>query len=293
MSTPRRCLGGCLVATTFSFFFCIAAAAVAEYIAPEALHNVAHVKFPLNSLALQNHKTLEDRYGVADGYRCSSFIGPQCVTTAALAEGRALPAFKDAADDIPNIDLSLKLILKPAKPGQTLEELISEMASTETEAYALHQESAALAAGKGKDEAAKAAEEAREMMRRDLAADLSDEDIENIRSALRKRGLEMLAQATEQVAEALGYEDMDTIREMVMTRVLLDLINYFEDENEEGDKDGPKADSDTNSDGDSNDLHHNGQQNLMDTIKDVLQPDSSWDDNDEDEYEDVELDDES
>lgn len=148
-----------------------------DYVPPEAVHNVAHVKFPQDALAAQNLRVLGEQYGIPNNYhRCSSLIGPQCASDAALAEDK--DSLLHFGSDDPDSDLSLKVIVKKAKPGQTLDEFLLEMASMETEPIMLNQESATLAAGEDKEDTAGIAEELRRMMSDRGDADMTDEERE-------------------------------------------------------------------------------------------------------------------
>lgn len=139
-----------------------------DYVPPEAVHNVAHVKFPQDALAAQNLRVLGEQYGIPNNYhRCSSLIGPQCASDAALAEDK--DSLLHFGSDDPDSDLSLKVIVKKAKPGQTLDEFLLEMASME---------SATLAAGEDKEDTAGIAEELRRMMSDRGDADMTDEERE-------------------------------------------------------------------------------------------------------------------
>ncbi|CAD7700837.1 unnamed protein product [Ostreobium quekettii] len=270
------------------FFLACAVASVP----PEALHNIAHVQFPHDSLALQNHRTLSDRYGLPDGYRCSSLIGPRCVSQAALDGDVPVTEFHESGHGLPaDLDLSLKILIKQPKPGQSVEDLIAEIAAKESDAYALRQESAALAAGKSKEESAAIGQEAREAIKVSLT-EVSKEGMKNFRSLLKKRLLESVAQLTNEV-EGLGIEDVDAMREVLLRSLMADLTDEdsFDSQNDGGQQREHVADGVAN-DGESSDEDWEESGRLFfEKVKSMFGLEGAGMEEEEDEYEDVELED--
>ena len=51
---------------------------------PESLNHIAHITFPRDRLAAQILRTQREKFGLPRGLRCSSLLGPTCVSSEAL-----------------------------------------------------------------------------------------------------------------------------------------------------------------------------------------------------------------
>lgn len=62
----------------------------ADYTAPEALNNVAHIEFPQDRLVGQILQIQRDKFGLPRDLRCSSLLGPKCASLEAAQSNGTL-----------------------------------------------------------------------------------------------------------------------------------------------------------------------------------------------------------
>ena len=67
-------------------FFSLFVFTASDYIAPEALINIAHIPFPEDQLAARVLKLQRDNFGLPSGVRCSSLVGPKCASQQAVSD---------------------------------------------------------------------------------------------------------------------------------------------------------------------------------------------------------------
>lgn len=66
-----------------------------DYIPPANVHNEAHISFPSHQLLLQNFKSQIDIHGIPKGIKCSSYIGPYCLSSELISSDLAQKYLSD------------------------------------------------------------------------------------------------------------------------------------------------------------------------------------------------------
>ncbi|GMH36524.1 hypothetical protein BSKO_04392 [Bryopsis sp. KO-2023] len=162
------------------FFLSLSVFSVSEFIPPQALFNVAHIKFPQDRIVGQNFRFQADRYGLGSESRCSSLIGPRCASPEAISDSGQRSLFEGQND----------------REQQNVKVVFLELTGDdiiEADGYL------------------KLSEDALRDLRHELG--LKELSVEK----LTRMDPEWVAKVADTVAEAMGIEDKETFKHRVMS----------------------------------------------------------------------------
>jgi len=179
----------------------------ADYIAPEALNNIAHIKFPEDRLAGQILRIQRDKFGLPRDLRCSSLLGPKCASQEALHV---------------NTEMDVGEVPRPNRVFKLERLTLNSDASEENEdGVSLD---AIIIAQLG------------------LGPEVSEEDVEGARNVLEELDPSFLADVADKVAEVANIEDKEHFRHKFLSAFASLLVEEDVDSDPDADSEEDEED---------------------------------------------------